>query len=81
VNTRLEPGTYSHGLVDLILEYLVAQETVPRQELDGWAAELRTLSAEGRYFFSTSRCFFGVRKPIEDDAERADRNAPEGMLR
>jgi arsenite methyltransferase len=81
VNTRLEPGTYSHGLVDLILEYLVAQETVPRQELDGWAAELRTLSAEGRYFFSTTRCFFGVRKPIEDDAERADRNAPEGMLR
>jgi 23S rRNA U2552 (ribose-2'-O)-methylase RlmE/FtsJ len=24
-----EPGTYSHGLVDLILEYLVARETVP----------------------------------------------------
>ena len=25
---------------------------------------------EGRYFFSTTRCFFGVRKPIEPEAER-----------
>ena len=40
-----------------------------RQELADWAAELRTLSAEGKYFFSTTRCFFGVTKPAPADPE------------
>ena len=63
INTRLDPGTYSEGLVDLMLEFLVPRESVYRQELADWAAELRSLSAEGKYFFSTTRCFFGVTKP------------------
>jgi arsenite methyltransferase len=67
INTRLEGGTYSHGLVDLMLDFLGARGTVAPEELAAWAAELRTLSAEGRYLFSTTRCFFGVRKPATDD--------------
>jgi arsenite methyltransferase len=63
VNTRLDPGTYSEGLLDLMLDFLVARQTVDRQELAEWATELRILSAEGKYFFSTTRCFFGVSKP------------------
>ena len=69
INTRLVPNTYSHGLVDLILDFLEDRETVDRQELAAWAAELHTLSDEGRYFFSTTRCFFGARKPVGHDAE------------
>ena len=40
-----------------------------RQELADWAAELRILSAEGKYFFSTTRCFFGVTKPAATEPE------------
>src|SRR5215218_924981 len=69
INTRLNPGTYSEGLVDLVLDFLVARESMDRQELADWAAELRTLSAEGKYFFSTTRCFFGVTKPVAADPE------------
>jgi arsenite methyltransferase len=69
VNTHLDPGTYSEGLVDLVLDFLVARESVDRQELADWAAELRILSAEGKYFFSTTRCFFGVTKPAATEPE------------
>jgi len=77
INTRLVPNTYSHGLVDLILDFLEDRETVDRQELAAWAAELHTLSDEGRYFFSTTRCFFGARKPVGHDAARRNR-VPKG---
>jgi hypothetical protein len=53
----------------LVLDFLVAGESVDRQELTDWAAELHTLSAEGKYFFSTTRCFFGVTKPVLADPE------------
>ena len=62
-NTRLEQGTYSHGLVEFIRDFLAERETVEPHELAAWADELRSLSAEGRYFFATTRCFFGVSKP------------------
>jgi hypothetical protein len=65
INTSLQPGAYSQGLMDLILDFLGEQGSVEPQELAAWAAELRTLSAEGRYFFSTTRCFFGVGKPAQ----------------
>ena len=63
VNARLEPGTYSYGLVDLIRDFVAERDTVEAHELAAWENELHALSAEGRYFFSTTRCFFGVRKP------------------
>jgi hypothetical protein len=46
-----------------MLGFLFPRESVYRQELADWAADLRTLSVEGKYFFSTTRCFFGVTKP------------------
>ena len=64
-NTRLEQGTYSHGLLDLIRDFLLDRGTVEPDDLTAWTNELRSLSAEGRYFFTTTRCFFGVSKPAE----------------
>jgi ubiquinone/menaquinone biosynthesis C-methylase UbiE len=63
VNTRFTPDTYSHGLAGLIVEFLGNRGTISQEELEAWLADLRTLSDEGRYFFSTSRCFFRVTKP------------------
>jgi ubiquinone/menaquinone biosynthesis C-methylase UbiE len=63
VNTRLSPDTYSYGLAGLIVDFLAERDSIPREELDAWLADLRELSDEGRYFFSTTRCFFCVTKP------------------
>jgi arsenite methyltransferase len=71
VNTRATPDTYSHGLIDLIVGFIRQQGTVAPQELDAWAAELRVLSAQGRYFFSTTRCFFRAIKPTRADTQDA----------
>src|SRR5215203_148263 len=65
VNTRLEPGTYSHGLLELMRDFLQAQGTVEALELAAWATDLDALTAKGSYFFSTTRCFFAVNKPDE----------------
>jgi arsenite methyltransferase len=67
VNTRLEPGTYSHGLLELMRHFLQAQGTVEALELAAWATDLDALSAKGRYFFSTTRGFFAVNKPAAED--------------
>lgn len=63
VNTRLSPDTYSYGLAGLVVDFLSERDSVTREELDAWLADLRELSDEGRYFFSTTRCFFCVTKP------------------
>lgn len=62
INTSLEPSTLSHAVVGLIVDFIAKQGTVPRKDLEEWAAELRALSDEGRYFFSLMRCFFLVTK-------------------
>jgi arsenite methyltransferase len=65
VNTRLDPDTYSYGLVGLIVDFLDSQGSIPRAELEAWASELHVLHEQGRYFFSTTRCFFRVRKTVD----------------
>ena len=67
VNTRLDPGTYSYGLVELIRDFVQAQGTLKAPELAAWAEDLDGLSARGRYFFSITRCFFAVSKPAAED--------------
>ena len=69
VNTRLEPGTYSHGLLELMRDFVQAQGTLELPELAAWAEDLDALSARGRYFFSTTRCFFAARKPAAEDEQ------------
>ena len=39
-----EQGTYSHGLVEFIRDFLAERETVEPHELAAWADELRSLS-------------------------------------
>ena len=70
VNTKLEPGTYSYGVVDLIRDFVAERGLVDPEELAAWADELHALSAQGHYFLSTTRSFFGVRRPAStsDDA-------------
>jgi SAM-dependent methyltransferase len=62
INTSLDPSTLSHALVGLIVDFIAKRGTVPRDDLDGWAAELHALSDEGRYFFSLIRSRFLVAK-------------------
>lgn len=63
INTRLGEDTYSDGLSRLIIEFVQRQKLVSLDELQAWAGELRTLSDNGRYFFSTMRYLFMVAKP------------------
>jgi arsenite methyltransferase len=64
VNTKAGPDTYSRGLIEMILAFVTQEASVPRGELEAWAAELEALSSEGRYFFSNTRSFFCAEKPI-----------------
>jgi hypothetical protein len=38
-------------LIEMILAFVTQEASVPRGELEAWAAELEALSSEGRYFF------------------------------
>ena len=50
-------------------DFLRAQGTVEALELAAWAKDLDALSAKGRYFFSTTRCFFAVSKAAAEDEQ------------
>jgi SAM-dependent methyltransferase len=65
INTSLGAETYSEGILDLIVEFACRRNLAPLGEIDAWAAELRTLSDGGRYFFATTRYFFLATKRIE----------------
>jgi arsenite methyltransferase len=54
INTSLDPSTLSHALVGLIVDFIATRGTVPRDDLDGWAAELHALSDEGGAISSAS---------------------------
>ena len=62
INARLGQETYSGGILQFIIDFVRKQNAVPSEELDDWAAEQRSLSEEGRYFFSTMRYFFLAHK-------------------
>ena len=63
INTCLGEDTYSDGIMHLIIEFVHKQKSISANELDAWAKELRKLSDDGRYFFSTMRYLFMVMKP------------------
>ena len=63
INTHGDEESYSHGLMDLIVDFVGKQGSVDRGELMDWAAEQETIAAESRYFFSTLRCLFRATKP------------------
>ena len=62
VNPTPYEGAYSAGLTPFIRAYVAGQGTLPEDDLAAWAEEQAELAAEGRYFFSTARFNFAVRK-------------------
>jgi arsenite methyltransferase len=62
INTRLGADTYSEGIMELMANFVRKQKGVDGGEIDGWAADLRALSAQGRYFFALTRFLFRVTK-------------------
>ena len=56
-------GTYSGGLIDLIVRFVSGQPELARDEADAWANGLRSLGARKEYFFSLNRYLFIARKP------------------
>jgi arsenite methyltransferase len=63
INTSVGPSTLSGALIGLVAEFLARRGTVPPDDIAGWAAELRSLDVEGRYFFALLRCMFLAVKP------------------
>ena len=62
INTLIG-ASYSEGILRLATDFVSRQNSLPRSELDAWAAEQYALSEHGRYFFSSMRCFFLAEKP------------------
>jgi arsenite methyltransferase len=56
-------GTYSGGLIELIVRFASGRSELTDEELDGWATELRTLGDQKAYFFSLNRYLFVARRP------------------
>jgi SAM-dependent methyltransferase len=63
LNPALEPGTYSHGLLDLIHRFVPGRRGVTHEEADAWSEEQRELGRRGGYFFSLNQYLFLASKP------------------
>ena len=62
-NPEGHPDTFSHGLVEVIREFVVAHAGIAAEEADAWVEELRELAVDGEFFFSLNRYLFAVRRP------------------
>ena len=62
INTQIA-DSYSEGILRLATDFVTSRNSVPKAELDAWAAEQRALSEQGRYFFGSTRYFFLAEKP------------------
>jgi hypothetical protein len=63
LNPALEPGTYSHGLLELIHRFVPGRRGVTDEEADAWADEQRERGRRGDYFFSLNQYLFLASKP------------------
>jgi ubiquinone/menaquinone biosynthesis C-methylase UbiE len=57
------PDGISHGLIDVIAEFVPGRRDVTAQEAIAWAQDLRKLGQAGTYFLSLTQYLFLVRKP------------------
>jgi ubiquinone/menaquinone biosynthesis C-methylase UbiE len=62
-NPEYHANTYSRGLLDLMASFAVGRRGVTQEEADAWAAELRELGRQGKFFFSLNRYLFVADKP------------------
>ena len=63
VNTQWREGSYSRLTTPFIAEYLRETNNIDEADIAAWEMELPQLSAQGRYFFLTSRIQFEILKP------------------
>lgn len=63
LNPEYNPGTYSAGMIGLIVPFVIGRRGVTKEEAKAWAEDLKALGERGEYFFSLNRYLFLVRKP------------------
>ena len=63
LNLEWADATYSKGIAGFIHDFVTKRGDVDADEAGAWAEELPRLSAQGRYFFSSSRFIFLASKP------------------
>jgi SAM-dependent methyltransferase len=64
-NPDHDPNTYSDALINAVVGFVTDRQGVTAHEAESWAADLRQLGAEGRYFFSMSRYLVLATKPAQ----------------
>jgi ubiquinone/menaquinone biosynthesis C-methylase UbiE len=62
-NVQYGADTYSHGMIDLVADFVAGRRGVTEEEARAWADELRALGEAGEYFFSLNRYLFLAQKP------------------
>lgn len=55
LNTRLHEDTYSHGVTQLIADFVPGKRGVTSADSAAWLADLRAVAAADEYFFSLNR--------------------------
>lgn len=63
INLARAPGAYSAEMIPFFLGYVRKSGALAAEEIAAWDAEQARLSAEGRYYFSSSRTIFMFRRP------------------
>jgi SAM-dependent methyltransferase len=62
-NPVFDVETYSNRMIDIIAPFVTGRRGIAAADADAWTQELRSLGAQGRYFFSLNRYLFKARKP------------------
>jgi ubiquinone/menaquinone biosynthesis C-methylase UbiE len=62
LNLSYNENTYSYNLAALVADFARRNDAVVDSDIEGWLAELATLDADGRYFFSLNRYLFEAAK-------------------
>jgi hypothetical protein len=57
METRYEPDSFGAGFVGIARDAAI-QHGVSAAEADAWAADVRSRTSEGEYFFCTNRLIF-----------------------
>ncbi len=63
LNTEYPAENYSHGMVSVIVPFVIRKGGVASEEAKAWAEDLTALGERGEYFFSLNRYAFLARKP------------------
>lgn len=62
LNTEYPAENYSHGMVSVIVPFVIRKGGVPKEVAKAWAEDLKALGERGEYFFSLNRYVFLARK-------------------